>query len=316
MAQTPVQNGSAAANDVKTMRRPGCLGVHSVDHFVLAVPDLDEAQRFYELFGLEVRKADDRLELRACGHPHRWAIIEKGERKKLSKISFACFEDDYPRFREHLQREGVAFQEEGQRLCFTDYAGLPLEIQVAERSAPTEPSSFSGECPSFARSKAPSVFPRRLAHIAVFTPSVDEGIEFYSRVLGLRLSDRSLDAVAFMHGPHGSEHHLIALLASDGPGLHHTSWDVASIQEVGLGAGKMAENGFAYGWGLGRHVLGSNYFHYIRDPWGSYVEYTAGMDYIPVDAEWEASNSPPEDSMYLWGPALPEDFITNFETRA
>ena len=30
----------------------------------------------------------------------------------------------------------------------------------------------------------------------------------------------------------------------------------------------MPDKGFADGWGLGRHVLGSNYFHYVRDPVG------------------------------------------------
>jgi catechol 2,3-dioxygenase len=55
--------------------------------------------------------------------------------------------------------------------------------------------------------------------------SIDKGIEFYSNVLGMRLSDRSGD-VAFLHGIHGSDHHLIAFVKSQKPGLHHFSWDV------------------------------------------------------------------------------------------
>lgn len=38
--------------------------------------------------------------------------------------------------------------------------------------------------------------------------------------------------------------------------------------KIGLGAKQMADEVYTRGWGLGRHVLGSNYFHYIRDPWG------------------------------------------------
>jgi len=60
-------------------------------------------------------------------------------------------------------------------------------------------------------------------------------------------------------------------------------------------------------------MLGSNYFHYVRDPWGSYCEYSAGMDYVPCGADWQATDSPPEDSMFLWGPTPPPDFVTNFE---
>ena len=85
------------------------------------------------------------------------------------------------------------------------------------------------------------------------------------------------------------------------------------IREIGKGAMQMAEKGFQKGWGLGRHVLGSNYFHYVQDPWGSYSEYSADIDYIPVDCDWDAGDYPPEDSIYLWGPDIPKDFIVNHE---
>ncbi len=131
------------------------------------------------------------------------------------------------------------------------------------------------------------VRPRRLAHMLVFTRDIPQAIRFYSEVLGLRLSDRSGDMIAFMHGIHGSDHHMIAFVKSDGPGLHHLSWDVPSINDIGIGAMQMADKGFVAGWGLGRHVLGSNYFHYVRDPWGSYAEYSSDIDYIPVDHDWK-----------------------------
>ena len=85
-------------------------------------------------------------------------------------------------------------------------------------------------------------------------------------VLGLRVSDTSGDVIAFLHSPHGSDHHLIALAKSGGLGLHHTSWCVASLDDVGLGMEQMSAAGHGEGWGVGRHVLGSNYFRYVRDP--------------------------------------------------
>ena len=79
------------------------------------------------------------------------------------------------------------------------------------------------------------------------------------------------------------------------------------------GASHMADKGFVKGWGLGRHVLGSNFFHYVRDPWGSYAEYSSDIDYVPVDHDWEAKDHPPEDSFYVWGPTPPEEFAVNHE---
>src|SRR5262249_53634876 len=116
------------------------------------------------------------------------------------------------------------------------------------------------------------------------------------------VSDGCGDVIACVHAIHGSDHHVIAFVKADGPGLHHLSWDVPSINHIGLGAMQMADKGFTAGWGLGRHVLGSNYFHYVRDPWGSYSEYSSDVDYIPADHDWKGGDHPPEDSFYVWGP--------------
>ena len=62
-------------------------------------------------------------------------------------------------------------------------------------------------------------------------------------------------------------------------------------------------------------MLGSNYFRYGRDPWGSYAEYPFDIDFVEAGAAWPAADHPPEDALYVWGPDLPTDLITNFETN-
>ncbi|MBM3527283.1 MAG: metapyrocatechase [Alphaproteobacteria bacterium] len=305
-------------------RRPGELGVHSLDHFTLVVPDAADAEKFYGLFGLETREENGSLGLYTRDHPHRWFSVAEGPRKKLHYVSFGCFEEDLPKFKARLETMRIdrldppkGFETNG--LWFRDPDGTLIELHVAEKSSPSEKTQVGpfggkpGVANAPARSKAPRTRPRRLAHILLFTRDIPRTIAFYRDVLGMRLSDRSGDVIAFMHGIHGSDHHMIAFVKSDGPGLHHCSWDVASIDDIGVGANFMADKGFAYGWGLGRHVLGSNYFHYVRDPWGSYAEYSCDIDYIPVDKDWQDADHPAEDSFYMWGPAVPQDFATNFE---
>jgi catechol 2,3-dioxygenase len=305
-------------------RRPGELGVHSLDHFNFSVPDIEQARKFYSSFGLDVRDERDALAIYAHGHPQRWGTVVEGPRKKLRFISFGAFEDDMPRFRARLDQRRIeqldppaGFESNG--LWFRDPDGTLIEIRVAEKSSPNGKSTFdmtsqpAGTQSAPSNSTAPFVRPRRLAHILIFTRDVPQAIDFYSAILGLRLSDRSGDMIAFLHGIHGSDHHMIAFVKADGPGLHHVSWDVSSINDIGLGAMQMAGKGFTAGWGLGRHVLGSNYFHYVRDPWGSYSEYSADIDYIPVDHDWKSGDHPPEDSFYVWGPQPPADFAFNHE---
>jgi catechol 2,3-dioxygenase-like lactoylglutathione lyase family enzyme len=308
-------------------RRPGELGVHSLDRFNFAVPDLEAARAFYSAFGLDVRAEGGALHLHTGGHPHRWGTVIEGPRKQLQFISFGAFEEDLPGFRERLQRMHIGRLDpppgaESNGLWFRDPDGTPIEIRVAEKSSPDAKSSFAnasagpGVAGAPSRSRAAAVRPRRLAHILVFTRDISGAIRFYGEVLGLRLSDRSGDMLAFMHGVHGSDHHMIAFVKSEAPGLHHSSWDVGSINEIGIGAMQMADKGFAAGWGLGRHVLGSNYFHYVRDPWGSYAEYSSDIDYIPVDHDWQDADHPAEDSFYVWGPTPPNDFAFNYEAPA
>jgi len=305
-------------------RRPGEVGVHSLDGFNFKVPDLKQAEKFYGEFGLDLKDENGSIALYTHGHSHKWGSVSEGPRKSLNFISFGCYEEDMPAFRKRLEDMRVeqldapkGFESNG--LWFRDPNGVLLEIRVAEKSSPNEKSSVEvyGGAPSRQnapnRSKAPRVYPRRLAHILIFTKDIPKTIEFYSRMLGMRLSDRSGDMICFMHGIHGSDHHMIAFVKSDGPGLHHLSWDVPSINDIGLGASYMADKGFQKGWGLGRHVLGSNFFHYIRDPWGSYSEYSSDIDYVPITHDWQAGDHPPEDSFYVWGPNPPDDFAHNYE---
>jgi catechol 2,3-dioxygenase-like lactoylglutathione lyase family enzyme len=305
-------------------RRMEGLGVHSLDHFALSVPDLPAAGKFYKAFGLEPSADGAKLGLYTAGTAHRWSVLTEGPRKQLHHIAFGAFAEDFSQLRDRIEQSGIkrldpppGFDSDG--LWFRDVDGTLLEVRVAEKSSPDRKAPFenssvpAGERGAPYRSTAPRTKPRRLSHVLLFTVDVRKTIAFYRDVLGLRLSDRSGDGIAFMHGIHGSDHHMIAFARSNAPGLHHCSWDVGSVNEVGLGAMQMAAAGFGVGWGMGRHVLGSNYFHYVRDPWGSYSEYSADIDFIPAGVDWPGSDHPPEDAMHLWGPEMPADFVFNHE---
>ena len=92
---------------VAPTRRPGELGVHSLDHFSITVPDLAEAHRFYKSFGLDVEEQGAGIALRTAAQPHQWGLIAEGDRKSLRFISFGAFEDDFAGFRQRLERLGI-----------------------------------------------------------------------------------------------------------------------------------------------------------------------------------------------------------------
>lgn len=308
---------------VTTQSRAGEAGVHSIDHFALTVPNIEIAREFFIAFGLDVCNEDGGLSLYALDR-HCWGHIRQGAAKALAYLVFNCHEQDLAPLRDQVAMAGgiPASQPSiwgGSGFWFEDADGNLIGVQAGRHTMPEfkSPNPWINVPPNTrgapSRSAASIVRPKRMSHVLLFTPDVSRSVEFYRRALGLRLSDRSGEIVAFMHARHGCDHHLLAFAGSAARGWHHSSWDVAGVDQVGLGAAQMAAAGYAEGWGTGRHVLGSNYFHYVRDPWGSFAEYSAHIDYIAAGFDWQGQDHHPDDSLYLWGPTVPAYFIENTE---
>ena len=332
-----------------TVPRTGVTAVHSVERIVFTVPDIEPAQKFYTAFGMDVKSSDSangpRVDLYTHGHPHCWmSVVANGQPKALQYISFGIYAQDEAAFKQKIEALGLgctphpmaaslgkADDKTGSNsggnsggekggLWLRSPDGVVLQLVVADKVSPSQKTPRSTprglprkDASAPMRSQSSQVQPRWLSHVLLFSPDVSRMIEFGKEVLGLRLSDRSGGLVAFMHTPHGSDHHLLAFVQSSAAGLHHTSWDVGSLDEVGEGSEQLRAAGYPDGWGVGRHVLGSNYFYYARDPWGSFAEYSFDIDFVPPTTDWIAGDFPPEDSFYLWGPAVPEWFVANTE---
>ena len=229
-------------------RRAGVLGVHSVNRFVFPVPKLDEAEQFYTAFGARYSQDQQPVGPVHAGPPPLLGFdLHNGAPKKLQYVSFGVFAEDLEVFRARIEKLGIGCEphplSDGSGLWLRNPDGTPMQLVVAPKVSPSAKSEPAippvvapgqGAAPS--RSAVKPVRPRHLSHILLFTPDVPRMVRFCTEALGLRLSDKSLDIIAFMHGVHGSDHHLVAFAKSHGPGLHHSSWDVGSIDEVGCGA--------------------------------------------------------------------------------
>src|SRR3546814_9543073 len=158
----------------------------------LEVPDLDEARKFYETFGLDVRDEAGGLGLYTFDHPHRWGLVTAGSAKRLRYLSFGIFEDDIDAFDKHLGNLGAKripapSGAEDNGIWIEGFDGLPLNIRVAEKASPSAKSRFEatsvgpGLAGTIANSKAPKVNPRYLSHFALFTTDVSGAIDYYEK---------------------------------------------------------------------------------------------------------------------------------------
>jgi len=110
-------------------RRSNALGVHSLDRFAFSVPDLAEAARFYEAFGLDVRRDGQRIELRTAGNPHCWGVVHAdGQPKRLQYLSFSAYDDDFERLARRIgdRRCEPPALADGEGIWIRDPDGTPV----------------------------------------------------------------------------------------------------------------------------------------------------------------------------------------------
>jgi len=305
--------------------------IQSLLHVGMTVPDLAVGREFYELFGLQPSVAGNDLVFRCEGRAQDQLRLMAGPKKKLSYLSLGTDAAGMAALVKNLEQAGVSIAPQApfdvplDGLWFQDPHGDWLNVQVAEPATSTLNATAEINSPANyrrigTRACDPSSMhkrarPRRLGHVIKFTPDVDRSVDFYTRVLGLKVSDRAHDILAFLRGSAGGDHHIVAFAKSSHTGLHHMSFEVGDIDEIEIGAQTLLRAGYKDGFGLGRHVGGSNYFHYIRDPWNSLVEYFWDIDIIPEDdSTWVPLNVGPQEITAVWAATPPPpEFVVNFE---
>ena len=295
-------------------------GLH---HYALEVPDLAVADGFLQDFGLETKEQAGTLVALCPGRDQEQVRLLEAPAKRLHHVAFTLAPGTLDAIRESLDRAGTpvidpppgAVAPGG--LWLRDPDGTPVQL-LDTGPAPARPvaevlANVGGTHQRTGIAQwqlaTQDVAPRRLGHTLLFTPQSREMTTFYTNVLGLAVSDTIAGgAVTFLNAGPG-DHHVFGFIASTHPGFHHASFEVPSIDAIGLGADRMRSRGRDPGWGLGRHTIGSNFFHYNPDPWGSWIEWFSDIDQIDdcwVAGDWDV---PP----HLWGTPPPETFLANLE---
>jgi catechol-2,3-dioxygenase len=291
----------------------------------LEVPSLDVGQQFYRQFGLEPVEQADSLTFRCVGRDQDQLVLGEGPAKRLAYIAFSVTQGSLPAFTRHLERHGVPL---GDAPAGAPQGGIWLRdpegtwVNLRDER-PAAPRSYEAGAYNIGNSydridkaqwldvRDTRPRPRRLGHTLFFSADVFGMERFYVETLGLRVSDRITGRVSFLNCGTG-DHHVFGFLPSSHRGLHHLSFEVSGIDEMAMGAQVMAAGGHSLAWGLGRHSIGSNIFHYIRDPWGSWSEYFTDIDQITESWQPHDYDVPPA----VWCPILPAEFRQNHEPRS
>jgi catechol 2,3-dioxygenase len=273
-------------------------GLRGVD---LGVTDVAAASRFFtEIWRLApVAERDGSAYLRGSGGYHHILALHPRPASALLCINLAAADRAaVDALHERVKRTGassiqgpapVSEPGGGYAFSFADPEGRVVRVIADDQR-----HAQSGPAPDR---------PRKITHIVLNTPRQEEAAKFWVDALGFSVSDRS--ALTFIRC--NSDHHSLAFHPGEGSSLHHIAFEMADIDSVMRGAGRMRDAGYPIEWGLGRHGPGNNVFAYFVGPEDFVIEYTAEIEQVtdatPVrtPADWKY----PPGHTDLWGATPP-----------
>jgi catechol 2,3-dioxygenase-like lactoylglutathione lyase family enzyme len=291
------------------------MSLHGLLSVTIGVPDVEATAAYYAEFGLAPADGGWFSTLDA-GRQLR--LVPSPVRRLVELRVGADDPDDLARAAARLARLGVPADLGAGTLTATEpVTGVRVALDVAPRlrQAPVPATAYNGpgrferegrRAPGFTRSDR--VRPRKLGHAVLGSTDHQATMSFFTDGLGFKISDRIKGVGAFMRC--STDHHNVLVLAAPVSFLHHTSWQVDDVDDVGRGACAMLEGRpERHVWGLGRHYAGSNFFWYLKDPAGNFSEYYSDMDCIVDDQLWTPEDLEGARGLFAWGPPPPPSFL-------
>ena len=290
------------------------MSLHGLSSITIGVPNVAETVAYYQDFGLGggssgvLATVDGGDQLRVARTPTR----------RLVEIRVAAdHPDDLDAVAAGVAALGLAVERTDRSVtAFEPVSRIRAVVEIAPRIVqPPQPATpyngpgrfeRTGRSPGVLRSGR--VRPRKLGHAVIGSVDGLATIRFFREGLGFKLSDEIRGEGAFLRC--STDHHNLLVLDQPINYLHHTSWQVDDIDEVGRGASAMLEDHpERHVWGLGRHHAGSNFFWYLKDPAGNFSEYYSDMDCIVDDQLWTPEVLEGAKGLFNWGPPPPPSFL-------
>jgi catechol 2,3-dioxygenase-like lactoylglutathione lyase family enzyme len=273
------------------------IALRRIDHVSLRTPDVAEASaRWAAQFGL-VEREPGRL---ACDdEPYCLELVpgDPGVEHVAYELRRSCTLDDA---RGHFESRNVPYEEMHGGLRVADPDGNRVLV-VPFKQATT--------WTSHARPAGTRVVgaPRKLGHVNFLTAAINEGVDFYTRVLGMGVTDWLGDGGAWLHV--NSDHHVMALVDKGYGHFHHLAFDTVDIGQMRTLLDHLARHGRWLGWGPTRHGVGGNIASYVRIVEEEcFVELYCDMEQL--EAEHEPRTWPDDRfSSNTWGPLPPRSYF-------
>ena len=307
------------------------MALHRLTSITLGVPNVAETAEYYTDFGLLPAKDEVASaytgEVLIPAREYRFSTTDGGEqmrivhspRRRLVQLGVGADDpDDLDRIALALAQLDLTVTRDGDSVSAVDPGSeVKVVVQIASRlqqasvawpatNGPGRTDRIHERAAGIGRDT--KVRPRKLGHVVVGSTDQESSTRFFTEGLGFKVSDRVPFLAAFLRC--STDHHNVLVQQAPVSYLHHTSWQVDDVDEVGRGATAMLEKDpDRHVWGLGRHFVGSNFFWYLKDPAGNFSEYYSDIDCIVDDQLWTPGVWEGAKGLYSWGPPPPPSFL-------
>lgn len=142
--------------------------------------------------------------------------------------------------------------------------------------------------------------PVKLTHIVFNATDAEATGTLVEAALGFRVSDRTKGMVFVRCN---ESHHSTAFARAGISSLNHIAFEMADLDAVMRGIGRLRDQDMVPAWGPGRHGPGANVFAYFIAPFGPVIEFSTAVEKVPEDYQ---AGSPedwawPEKRIDQWG---------------
>jgi catechol 2,3-dioxygenase-like lactoylglutathione lyase family enzyme len=290
------------------------IPVRRLGYMTLQTADIPRLVAHYtELLGLFVVHRDSRNVVLAT-HLGREAMVFTSGDTGTASLAFQVAPDfDLARGETELCQLGLQVQRRSdplpgipESIVFSDPNGTQIELfrtsSVAEGGEPCGMGVL------------------KLGHVAHTTPQIHTAVDFYTRVLGFRVSDWMADFFAFLRC--GPDHHTVNLLTRPTTRLHHIAFELRDWAHVQSACELLGRKRIPIIWGPGRHGIGHNIFVNYRDPDDHIIELYTELDVMADEAlgwfeprPWHRDRPQipkiwdPDDAALIWGTPPTAEFL-------
>lgn len=302
--------------------------INGIGYLVIQRPDIDKASKFFVDYGLLIdRRTSNKLYLRGKSNSNHLIILEKGP-ADITRIGLTACSQDVERLAAYYDQPILNHDAPmgGRYVALTDPNGNQLEINCeltplapfasSREESPWNTATDKPRLNTPVRNRIEPKLVSKLGHTLWSVKSMQKTVHWYQDTLGLIVSDfqflpgEEQPVVAFMRCDNGDEpadHHTLGFGTAIELGHLHSAFEMDNFEDIAVASQWMAKKDYKHGWGIGRHILGSQVFDYWRDTHGDLFEHYADGDLFDssISTGYHFFNGV---AQHQWGPDMTAEF--------